>query len=486
MTQIIRNTTLANGSGTTASGNSINIGGTLTGASEVLGSFPIRFGTNASPLTGFEADVDGGSIAIKSRFTAFFPGTDFSFSLFGGQANLISTNGGNTTGFNISPAGGGRITVRDDISSALNAGMFYQDVNYSSNQPTWIPHQQWVLDEIGAAVVNDAENGITFDNVFDIYRLGGELTQATTIESEDNGQANFNLGTIGSKRLGIFDSYFNELFFSTDNTSAGPSNSLRLQPASMQLLMREGNPSNPSGGTYGLRFAINAGNSEMEFVDGTSARGIRYFQNYATNGIAAYGNRWITDKEYDDGHLGGNDLSSTLISPGASQDGQGPVWNQTAQEWQPGDGGGPTSFTFEFGKGGSINTGDVIPAGVSGTAATALPIPIPVDIDIIDIAVNIGLTTVSVAGNIPVLVREVTSSSAGIGSALTSSSGTLKRTINCALTTGTRYHRTFLDTNIAAGTVEITAGNLLLLAIGTITSTGTYQDIKITIRGQRR
>ena len=174
--------------------------------------------------------------------------------------------------------------------------------------------------------------------------------------------------------------------------------------------------------------------------------------------------------------------STNIDIPDAPVDGN--VYGRKDGAWAiSGGGGGVTSYSYQFGKGGAITTGNVVSAPVSGTATNQLGIPIQFNSELKDLSITFGLTQAGATSTVPVFVREFTTGESGSGTPLTSTGGALKRTRNCSVAAGTAYSKTFLDTDIAG--VTLTAGNVLFIGIGTITGGATITDISIHIRTQR-
>jgi hypothetical protein len=138
---------------------------------------------------------------------------------------------------------------------------------------------------------------------------------------------------------------------------------------------------------------------------------------------------------------------------------------------------------FSFSKGGAISTGNVISVASQGSESNPIGFAIPYDLEIIDISVNCGLSTISVLGDLIVEIREETTSSAGTGSPLTSAAGSLKRTVTCSQALATTYNRTFTDSGITG--VSATQGNVLFVAIGTNTFTGSVTDLTVSVTCKR-
>lgn len=127
---------------------------------------------------------------------------------------------------------------------------------------------------------------------------------------------------------------------------------------------------------------------------------------------------------------------------------------------------------------GSIASGTVIPIPDSNTIALSYPIVRNCEIE--DISILCGLSTISASGNLPIDIREVTTSSSGIGTALSNVVGTSKIVINANIVSGTTYSRTFFSTNNVG--LTLTQGNSLFAVVGTVTYTGSIQGIVVSLR----
>ena len=136
-------------------------------------------------------------------------------------------------------------------------------------------------------------------------------------------------------------------------------------------------------------------------------------------------------------------------------------------------------ITYTFKLSGAISTGNIIPLS---DGAGNMGIAIPEDAEVEDVSISFPSTTLNVAGagDVPVLVRELSTTSAGTGTDLASGAGTLIKTVTCSLTTeGPIFHPTFFDTGNTGLTVS--QGNILFVAIGTISAVGAINGISVSV-----
>lgn len=133
--------------------------------------------------------------------------------------------------------------------------------------------------------------------------------------------------------------------------------------------------------------------------------------------------------------------------------------------------------TYKFTKGGAITTANVVSPGEFNTP---MGVSVPFDVEVVDVSVQVGLATVSISGNMPIDIRTLASTSAGVGFPLTSGVGSSLHSFNCNHVAGTTYHRVYTSNGISSSTV--TQGNILFVAIGTTTYTATtMDDIVVTV-----
>ena len=148
-----------------------------------------------------------------------------------------------------------------------------------------------------------------------------------------------------------------------------------------------------------------------------------------------------------------------------------------------GGGAGPTSYSFQFGQGGSLAAGDIVSSSVEGTATNQLGSAVAFNMEVVDISITYGLTTAGAITNVPILIRKISAGTAGTGFPLASGVGTLVKQIDNSIPAGTAYNRVFLDESNTG--LTLSAGDVLFIAIGTITGGGSITDISINIRCQK-
>lgn len=128
----------------------------------------------------------------------------------------------------------------------------------------------------------------------------------------------------------------------------------------------------------------------IELNNPTIAQGAYYAANYSINGVAAHGDRWITDKGYTDNTIGSKTVAAIVKAPTVAEDGFALVWNNASNTYDLADvsSGGGTEIIFEADCTGQASSTTGIFAKASDNSATGNPsgksITQPSDVGIIN------------------------------------------------------------------------------------------------------
>ena len=246
---------------------------------------------------------------MTTEATGLISGFNSSYFSFASQIQLTSIDASNNiTLITLSSAfGGGGIRIRDDQG---NLGMFYHD-DYSAAgalDPRWIPDRAWVQAEIAATPPallsgNGTSYGTTGGNGF--YDAGGTVTGDINFASNSAFTHDFNIGTnnAGDSLANFGAVALNMNLTSGSGTastwsivgdgSGATGGEVRLTARDIRL-----NSANTGGTIYlsSVSTEVQISNQNGVLIDTNfSDNGAGYNDDYSTQGITDFGDRWIPD-----------------------------------------------------------------------------------------------------------------------------------------------------------------------------------------------
>lgn len=195
-TEILANAfSLADGNGTTASGNTVNLGGTLTLPVTLEGSQYVTIGSSASSLSGFEINFGASGYLVNDTAGG---GMYFQDKSSGGIFFNLGRNNGDTAGSfgvqsgrNIYNQAGSSISFQSDVGDGTNYANLYMD----SNDINLFVSNQFGLDLHRTNGAKFTDNRATkfgieyagdYSNDFQLYSLVDKNYVDTNISTEES------------------------------------------------------------------------------------------------------------------------------------------------------------------------------------------------------------------------------------------------------------------------------------------------------------
>ena len=165
--------------------------------------------------------------------------------------------------------------------------------------------------EVGITTTDDTERSLRFGiTEYNGYTHGVEITQAQVKIGNTNSGTAFLSSVSGTETYESSDQS-SRVFVNSDTVE------LRLETY--------------DGSSWGSDYSFEIDRTNGARIYDASGIGMQYYFDYSSNN--ATNSRWITDKGYDDSHIGGNDIDSTVSSPSSTEDGYVITWDNTNSEY---------------------------------------------------------------------------------------------------------------------------------------------------------